>query len=205
MTEEKQAGCVYILTNPSFPEYVKIGYADNLQKRLKELNRSECIPYAFRVYAVYYVNESLQDVALHNMIDSINPTLRTIDTFDGKKRKKEFYAMSADDAYNILNKSKSISEEAAKRILLKGNATVTLEAAKVFADAGICLIGNESQTVGPEDGPMAVHKVLLGAEVVLLEGVRLSHVPEGVYLLNAAPINIAGAEGAPCRAVLIGK
>jgi arylformamidase len=52
---------------------------------------------------------------------------------------------------------------------------------------------------------MAVHKVLLGAEVVLLEGVRLSHVPEGVYLLNAAPINLAGAEGAPCRAVLIGK
>lgn len=109
MTEEKQVGCVYILTNPSFPEYVKIGYADNLQKRLKELNRSECIPYAFRVYAVYNVNERLQDLALHNMIDSINPTLRTIDTFDGKKRKKEFYAMSADDAYNILKTIATVS------------------------------------------------------------------------------------------------
>jgi arylformamidase len=50
---------------------------------------------------------------------------------------------------------------------------------------------------------MAVHKTLLGAEVVLLEGIRLAHVPEGVYLLNAAPINLAGAEGSPCRAVLI--
>ena len=36
-------GVIYILTNPSFPEYVKIGYADDIAKRLKELNRSECI------------------------------------------------------------------------------------------------------------------------------------------------------------------
>ena len=107
------------------------------------------------------------------------------------------------DARDILNKARAISEEASKRILLKGKTTVTLEAAKVFTDEGIYLVGNESQTVGPEDGPMAVHKMLLGAEIVLLEGVRLSHVPEGVYLLNAAPINLAGAEGAPCRAVLI--
>ena len=107
------------------------------------------------------------------------------------------------DALNIIKKAQSASSESAKRILLKGKTTVSLEAAKVFADAGIYLIGNESQTVGPEDGPMAVHKVLLGAEVVLLEGIRLSHVPEGVYLLNAAPINLAGAEGSPCRAVLI--
>ncbi|MBR2898967.1 MAG: GIY-YIG nuclease family protein [Fibrobacter sp.] len=102
-------GVVYILTNPSFPEYVKIGYADNLQKRLKELNRSECIPYAFRVFATYEVNERLQDKALHNMIDGINPNLRAIETFDGKKRKKEFYAMSSDDAYAILQTIATVS------------------------------------------------------------------------------------------------
>ncbi len=112
--------------------------------------------------------------------------------------------VSADDACTIIQRAKSISPESAKRILLKGQTTVSLEAAKVFADEKIDLIANESQTVGPEDAPMAVHKVLLDAEVVLLEGVRLSHVPGGVYLLNAAPINLAGAEGAPCRAVLIG-
>ena len=49
-------GVIYILTNPSFPEYVKIGYADDIKKRLKQLNRSECIPFAFRVYATYEVN-----------------------------------------------------------------------------------------------------------------------------------------------------
>ena len=39
-------GVIYILTNPSFPEYVKIGYATNIEDRLKQLNRSETIPYA---------------------------------------------------------------------------------------------------------------------------------------------------------------
>ena len=95
-------GVIYILTNPSFPEYVKIGYANDLEKRLEELNRSECIPFAFRVYAYYEVQERLQDKTIHNMIDNINPNLRAIESFNGKKRKKEFYAMSPDDAYLIL-------------------------------------------------------------------------------------------------------
>ena len=111
--------------------------------------------------------------------------------------------MSSEDARAILKKAKEADAEAGNRILLKGNAVVSLEAAEVFAAEGILLVGNESQTVGPEDAPMAVHKVLLGANVVLLEGIRLSEVPEGVYLLNAAPLNLAGADGAPCRAVLI--
>lgn len=37
-------GVIYILTNPSFPQFVKIGYADNVEERLNQLNRSECIP-----------------------------------------------------------------------------------------------------------------------------------------------------------------
>lgn len=92
----KRKGVIYILTNPAFPQYVKIGYAHDLEKRLKQLNRSETIPYAFRVYAVYDVESELTDKNLHAIIDSINPDLRTIENFDGKKRVKEFYAMSAE-------------------------------------------------------------------------------------------------------------
>ena len=44
---------------------------------------------------------------------------------------------------------------------------------------------------------------MLGAEIVLLEGIRLSEVPEGAYLLNAAPLNLGGADGSPCRAILL--
>ena len=109
----------------------------------------------------------------------------------------------AQDAERILKTAAEADARAAERILVKGRATVTAEAAKVFAARGIRLFGNESQTVGPENAPMEVHLIMLGAEIVLLEGIRLSEVEEGVYLLHAAPLNLGGAEGAPCRATLI--
>ena len=111
--------------------------------------------------------------------------------------------VSGDDAARIMESAKVQNPEAAKRILIKGDAEVSAEAAKVFADAGILLLGNESQTVGPEDAPMQVHLILLSSNVVLLEGIRLAEVSQGVYLLNAAPLNLSGADGAPCRAILI--
>ena len=109
----------------------------------------------------------------------------------------------AEDAIEMIKKAKEHHPESSKRILIKGNAEVSLEAAKVFASSNILLLGNESQTVGPENAPMAVHQTLLSANVILLEGIRLTNVPEGVYLLNAAPLNLANADGAPCRAILI--
>jgi len=111
--------------------------------------------------------------------------------------------VSGNDAMEIIEKSRDRDSEAAKRILIKGNAVVSSEAAKVFASKGILLLGNESQTVGPEDAPMEVHLILLGAGVVLLEGIRLAEVEEGRYFLSAAPLNLAGADGSPCRAFLI--
>ena len=106
------------------------------------------------------------------------------------------------DATRILLRAKECAKEAAKRILIKGNATLTEEGARVFASEGVFLFGNESQTVGPEESPMAVHRLLLGAGTVLLEGLRLGDVPEGAYLLFAAPLLLGGADGAPCRALL---
>lgn len=100
--ETKSQGVIYILTNPSFSDYVKIGYADDVNKRLKELNRSECIPFAFRLYAYYEVPRRLTDKKLHELIDMINPDLRAIEEFDGKRRTREFYNMTSEKAYKIL-------------------------------------------------------------------------------------------------------
>ncbi len=109
--------------------------------------------------------------------------------------------VSAEDAAAILRRA--VDAGAPRRILIAGKATVTEAAARVFAEAGILLLGNESQTVGPESGPMRVHLILLGAEVVLLEGIVLTGLPEGKYFLNAAPLNLGGVDGAPCRAWLM--
>ncbi len=96
-------GVIYILTNPSFPEYVKIGYTDDIETRLQQLNRTECTPFAFRVYATYEVTSRLSDMKVHQLIDQLNPDLRSIDTVDGKERRREFFAMTPEDAYSILD------------------------------------------------------------------------------------------------------
>ena len=118
--------------------------------------------------------------------------------------------ITAEDAHSFISQAREAALSSGNaecdcynRILVKGDATVTEDAAKVFAENRIMLFGNESQTVGPLDAPMAVHLIMLGAEIVLLEGIRLGEVPDGVHLLNSAPLNLGGSDGAPCRAVLL--
>ena len=108
--------------------------------------------------------------------------------------------VTATDAQAILRKASG-----AERILIAGKATVTAEAAEIFAAGKIKLLGNEGQTVGPPNAPMQVHKILLDQEIALLEGIVLNEIPEGLYFLSAAPLNLGGADGAPCRAYLIGE
>ena len=85
--------------------------------------------------------------------------------------------ITAETAERILSEAKSADTVSGadpwERILVKGDAVMTKEGAEVFVKAGIKLFGNESQTVGPLEAPMEVHLIMLGAKVVLLEGVRL--------------------------------
>ena len=86
-----------------------------------------------------------------------------------------------------------------ERLLVRGDADVTLSQAQTLIDRGIRLIGTETQKMGDAD----VHRLLLGHGVVLLEGVRRKNAPDGKAFLCAQPINLGGAEGAPCRPVLL--
>ena len=65
----------------------------------------------------------LTDLVLHSLVDGLNPDLRAIETFDGKKRTKEFYEMTAEDAYNILSCIAKISgtESRLKRMKPEGH------------------------------------------------------------------------------------
>lgn len=55
-----RSGVIYILTNPSFPQFVKIGYADDVLDRVAILNSNPGLPYSFRIFATYEVNTTLQ-------------------------------------------------------------------------------------------------------------------------------------------------
>jgi len=108
--------------------------------------------------------------------------------------------ITAETAEAILEQAKGVP-----RILIGGDITVTAEGASVFADSNILLLGNEGQSVGPLDAPMQVHLILLRKGIALLEGIVLKDIPQGHYFLSAAPLNLAGCDGAPCRAYLIEK
>jgi hypothetical protein len=96
----KFVGAVYILTNPSFPEYVKIGYADDVDARVKQLNNSEAVPFSFHIYATYDVTERLSDMKFHNFLDTINPELRSIESNGDKVRRREFYHIKPEEIYS---------------------------------------------------------------------------------------------------------
>ncbi|MBR6790525.1 MAG: cyclase family protein [Oscillospiraceae bacterium] len=146
------------------------------------------------------------DAPFHFLKDGKTVDAVRLESFVGLAYVVEHHGtVSGDDAAAIVKKAKRQDPDASKRILIKGSCEVSPKAAEVFAASGILLLGNESQTVGPENAPMAVHLVLLSADVVLLEGIRLANVPEGVYFLNAAPLNLSGADGSPCRAILIAE
>ncbi|MCR4748785.1 MAG: cyclase family protein [Lachnospiraceae bacterium] len=144
------------------------------------------------------------DAPYHFLNDGKKIDQVDLDRFIGYAYVTEYEGdIGKEDAKAILKNARECDERSAERILVKGNATVTVDAAKVFAKEGIKLFGNESQTVGPEDAPMEVHLIMLGAQIVLLEGIRLADVKEGAYILHAAPLNLGGCDGSPCRATLI--
>ena len=99
---ENIVGSIYILTNPSFLDYVKIGYSKNVQERINKLNNSEAVPFGFRLYATYDVETQSADKVLHKIIDKLNADLRSIDTINDKVKVREFYLISPEDAYELL-------------------------------------------------------------------------------------------------------
>lgn len=91
----KYAGVIYILVNPAFPSLVKIGYADDIERRLRSLNRNSGLPDPYHCYATYRVKKRLEDLKLHCLIDTLDSDLRHTSN-------REFYDMEKEKAFSIL-------------------------------------------------------------------------------------------------------
>ncbi len=91
------------------------------------------------------------------------------------------------------------------RLLIKGGGGSYLTQSAAFAlfDAGVKLVGIDAQSVASTEDDGTVHRELLANKVAVLEGLDLRAVNDGDYFLAAAPVKIAGADGALCRAVLL--
>jgi len=92
------------------------------------------------------------------------------------------------------------------RVLLKTGAAegaLTAEGARWLVQQGVQLVGADTLSIEPSTGSYPVHRILLGAGVVIVEGLDLSAVAAGPYQLVCLPLRVAGGDGAPARAVLI--
>lgn len=94
-------GYIYIMTNPCLHDMVKIGYATDVEERRKQLSTT-ALPYEYEVYATYETSGKLEDKKLHKLIDNLNPDLRV-------SKNREFFLMSAEDAYELLEAIATIS------------------------------------------------------------------------------------------------
>ena len=137
--------------------------------------------------------------APYHFLDSGN----TVDKMDISAFVGECYVVSCTGDISQSDAQSIVDIANCPRILIKGDATITADAAKVLADANILIVGCEGQSVGDVNAPAAVHKILLSQNIALLEGIVLKDIPCGKYFLSCAPLNIAGFDGSPCRATLI--
>ncbi|MDR0856486.1 MAG: GIY-YIG nuclease family protein, partial [Clostridiales bacterium] len=110
MAANKDKGLIYILTNPSFQSYQKIGMTMNEtaeERIVAGLNKASCLPFSFRVYATYTVNGDKRSVEMveeeiHKIIDAVNDTLRARENVGkAKAREREFFLITPDKAYSL--------------------------------------------------------------------------------------------------------
>lgn len=74
---------------------------------------------------------------------------------------------------------------------------------KYLVEKGVRLVGVDYLSVAPYKQSRPTHQILLGANIVIIEGLDLSAIQPGEYQLICLPLKIEGSDGAPARAVLI--
>jgi len=103
----------------------------------------------------------------------------------------------------ILFRTQNSRSKQEGRVPLAKTAHLSPAAAEWAVKRGAALVGLESLSVDADgDETYPVHRCLLGAGTLVLEGLDLTHAPAGRYTLLCLPLNIADAEASPVRAVL---
>lgn len=162
-------GFIYIMTNPALKDMVKIGYAQNVETRRKQLSTT-ALPYEYEVYATYETSGNLEDKMLHKMIDQLNDNLRV-------SKNREFFVMTPQEAYELLEAIATISGTKVKLTLVKGKGNGSIQPIKRpainFLKCGIP-VGAELVFIDDPEVKVYVqdeHKVLWDEEITSLSAV----------------------------------
>ncbi len=141
-------GYIYIMTNPALKDMVKIGYATNVENRRKQLSTT-ALPYEYEVYATYETSGNLEDKKLHKMIDNLNPDLRIT-------KNREFFVLSPEDAYELLESIAVISGTKDKLKRVKVSASKKQKTKRPPVNFVKCGIPMGAELVFTEDSTVVV-------------------------------------------------
>ena len=85
---------------------------------------------------------------------------------------------------------------------LKNYVYLSAEAAEYLVNKGVQCVGVDYLSVGGGEDNEEVHRLLLGKEIAIIEGLMLREVDPGDYEMLCLPLKISGSDGAPARALL---
>ena len=161
-------GYIYIMTNPALKGMVKIGYAADVEMRRKQLSTT-ALPYEYEVYATYETPGELEDKKLHAMIDNLNPDLRV-------SKNREFFVMSPEDAYSLLEAIATISGSKARLKKIKVSPIKKQKVRRPPVDFTKCNIPIGAELVFIEDPSIVAtvvsdHKVEYNGEITSLSAI----------------------------------
>jgi arylformamidase len=80
---------------------------------------------------------------------------------------------------------------------------VAEDGARWLIENGVRLVGIDSLSVAPYDDTVPTHLALLGAGIIVVEGLDLNQIAPGTYQFVCLPLKLVGCDGAPARVVLI--
>jgi arylformamidase len=101
---------------------------------------------------------------------------------------------------------KTRSGSCAEKPFEHGYAYLDEGASEFLVNCGILLVGTDAPSVDSFESPnLPSHQILLNHGVVILEATDLTAVPPGDYQLICLPLKLAGLDGSPVRAILLGK
>lgn len=161
-------GYIYIMTNPALQNMVKIGYATDVEARRQQLSTT-ALPYEYEVYATYETSGNLEDKKLHKLIDNLNPDLRV-------SKNREFFIMTPEDAYELLEAIAIISDSKSKLKKMKNVKVKQQTVRKPPIDFFKCGFKVGDQFICTEDPTIKVtvqdaHKVLYNNELTSLSAI----------------------------------
>lgn len=166
----EKTGYIYVLTNESFhrDNWVKIGYAEDVEKRVRELSGT-AVPLPYEIYCTYEIPRihgvKDPDKLLHDLITKLNPSLRI-------SPNREFFEMLPTDAFDMLSAIATMHDRADKlKVNDKNQAVKNMQDESEYTVEALFPKGSEVRDLFEK-----MKKIILKVDSSLEEAARQNYV-----------------------------